>query len=41
MLGILEALGGMGLVPVVKIEREEDAAELGRACWQAGCHVPR
>ena len=33
MPGILDTLGGLGLVPVVKIERVEDAVELGRALW--------
>jgi 2-dehydro-3-deoxyphosphogluconate aldolase/(4S)-4-hydroxy-2-oxoglutarate aldolase len=36
MPGILDTLGDLGLVPVVKIERVEDAVELGRALLAGG-----
>ena len=36
MQQILETLGRLGLVPVVKIERAEDAVELGRALLSGG-----
>jgi 2-dehydro-3-deoxyphosphogluconate aldolase/(4S)-4-hydroxy-2-oxoglutarate aldolase len=36
MQGILDALGDLGLVPVVKIERAEDAVDLGRALLAGG-----
>ncbi|MGB5933805.1 MAG: bifunctional 4-hydroxy-2-oxoglutarate aldolase/2-dehydro-3-deoxy-phosphogluconate aldolase [Anaerolineae bacterium] len=36
MTGLLERLGRLGVVPVVKIERAEDAVELGRALLAGG-----
>jgi len=33
---ILDTLGRLGVVPVVKIERAEDAVELGRALLAGG-----
>jgi len=36
MTDLLEKLGGLGVVPVVKIERAEDAVELGRALLAGG-----
>ena len=36
MTGLLEKLGRLGVVPVVKIERPEDAVELGRALLAGG-----
>jgi 2-dehydro-3-deoxyphosphogluconate aldolase/(4S)-4-hydroxy-2-oxoglutarate aldolase len=36
MIDMLEKLGLLGVVPVVKIERAEDAAELGRALLAGG-----
>ncbi|MBC8264266.1 MAG: bifunctional 4-hydroxy-2-oxoglutarate aldolase/2-dehydro-3-deoxy-phosphogluconate aldolase [Anaerolineales bacterium] len=36
MTDLLEKLGHLGLVPVVKIERAEDAVELGRALLAGG-----
>jgi 2-dehydro-3-deoxyphosphogluconate aldolase/(4S)-4-hydroxy-2-oxoglutarate aldolase len=36
MTDLLEKLGGLGVVPVVEIERAEDAVELGRALLAGG-----
>jgi len=36
MTDLLEKLGGLGVVPVVKIEQAEDAVELGRALLAGG-----
>ena len=36
MQGVLETLGNLGVVPVVKIERADDAVPLGRALIAGG-----
>lgn len=41
MTDLLHELGLLGVVPVVKIERAEDAVALGEALLEGGCPASR